>query len=85
MISKNEKLSLMGKLYTLESYVQNKDQRLNDSMKALELYAGQEIQALQKAVVRRVEMIEEIIRTDAQGEGIRIRFSLSSMCQSQMI
>ena len=48
-----------------------KDQRLNDSMKALELYAGQEIQALQKTVVKRFEMIEKIIRTDEQEEKVQ--------------
>ena len=48
----------------LEVNVQNKDQRLSKSMKALELYARQESQTLQKAVVKEFETIEEIIRTD---------------------
>ena len=36
IMSKDEKLSLLDKFYTLESYVQNKDQQLNESMRALE-------------------------------------------------
>ena len=36
IMSTDEKLSLLDKFYTLESYVQNKDQQLNESMRALE-------------------------------------------------
>ena len=36
-------------------------------MKALELYTDQEIQALQKTILKRFEMIEETIGADEQG------------------
>lgn len=51
----------MGKIHTLESYVQNdsKDHRLCDSMKSLEIFTCQGIQDLQYTVVRRIEMIED--------------------------
>ena len=39
-------------------------------MKSLKIYIGQEIQALQKAVVKRFETIEKIIRADEQGEKV---------------
>ena len=55
IISKDEILSLMDKLHTLES-----------SMKALEHNSGQEIQALQKAMVNRFEKTEEILNSDEQ-------------------
>ena len=66
--SKDEVLSLKEKLHTLESHVQNEDQRLGASMKSLEIYTGQEIQALQKTVVKRFETIEEIIGADEHGK-----------------
>ena len=37
-------------------------------MKSLEIYTGQEIQALQNTIVKRFEMIEEIIGSDEQGK-----------------
>ena len=40
----------MEKFNTLELHVQNEDQKLFDSMKSLEIFTGQEIQALQKTV-----------------------------------
>ena len=40
-------------------------------MKSLEIYTGQEIQALQRTVVKRFEMIEEIIGTDEQGKKVQ--------------
>ena len=43
--SKEEMLSLKEKIQTLESQVQNEDQRLGASIKSLEIYTGQEIQA----------------------------------------
>ena len=55
----------------MESYVQNEDQRLFKSMKPLEKFTGQQIQALQKTVVKRFEMIEEIMRTDTS-TGVRL-------------
>ena len=51
----------------MESHKQNKDQRLGATVKSLEIYTGQEIQALQKTVVKRVvEVIEKIIGADEQ-------------------
>ena len=55
IMSKDETLSLLDRLHTLES-----------SMRALEQNTGQEIQMLQKAVVNRFEKIEEIIEFDDQ-------------------
>ena len=55
ILSKEEKVSLMDKLYTLEFL-----------MKALERNAEQEIQYLQKAMVSRFNKIEEIIDSDEQ-------------------
>ena len=55
IISKDELLSIMDELYTLES-----------SMKALEHNSVQEIQALQKAMVNIFEKIEEILNSDEQ-------------------
>ena len=59
IISKDEILSLMDKLHTLES-----------SMKALEHNSGQEIQALQKAMVNRFKKIEEILNSDEEEQKI---------------
>ena len=64
VMSKDEMLSLKEKLQTLESHVQNEDQRLCASLKSLEIYTGWEIQALQKTIAKRFEIIEEIIGTD---------------------
>ena len=61
--------------------MQNKDQRLSDSVNALELYTGQKTQALQKAVVKGFEMIEQIIR--ARRKSTRKRFNIVSTCQYQ--
>ena len=52
-------LSLKEKLQTLESHVQNEDQRLDASMKSLEIYTNQEIQALQKTIIKRFKIIED--------------------------
>ena len=40
-------------------------------MKSLEIYISQEIQALQKTVVKRFEMIEESIGADEQGTKVQ--------------
>ena len=40
--------------------MQNDDRKLCDSMKSLEIFIGQEYQALQKTVAKIFEMIEEI-------------------------
>ena len=61
-------LSLKEKLQILESHVQNEDQRLGVSMKSLDIYTGQEIQALQKTIVKRFEIIEEITGAYKQGK-----------------
>ena len=61
-------LSLKEKIQTLESHVQNEDQRLCASIKSLEIYTGQEIQALQKTIIKRFEIIEEIIGADEKGK-----------------
>lgn len=55
IMSKNEILSLTDKLHTLKS-----------SVKALEHNSGQEIQALQIAMVNRFEKIKEILNSDEQ-------------------
>lgn len=57
----------MENLYTLESYVQNVDQKLFELKKSLEIFTGQEIKALQMTVVK----IFEIIGTDVQGENVQ--------------
>ena len=64
MMSKDEMLSLKEKLQTLESHVQNENQRLCASIKLPEIYTCQEIQALQKTIITRFEMMEEIIGAD---------------------
>ena len=68
---KDETLSLLDEFHTLKSYVQNKVQKLNESMRALEQHTGLESQMLQQAVVKRFEMVEEIIRTDQQGGKVK--------------
>ncbi|XP_049981111.1 endogenous retrovirus group K member 5 Gag polyprotein-like [Alexandromys fortis] len=57
IMSKDENLSLTDKLHTLES-----------SMRALEHNSGQEIQTLQKAMVNRIEKIEEFLNSDSDEE-----------------
>ena len=77
----------MEKFKSLESQVQNENQKLIDLMKSLEIFTGQEIQTLQKTVLKRLESIEELIRTDKQGEEIQAkdnsRCSIASTSQSQ--
>ena len=46
---------------------------LSTSMKSLEIYTGQEIQALQKTVVGKFEKIVEIIGADEKGEKVQIQ------------
>ena len=60
IMSKDETLSLLDRLHTLES-----------SMRALEQNTGQEIQTLQKAVVNRFEKNEEIIEFDDQKQKVK--------------
>ena len=61
IMSKDEVLSLKEKLQTLESHVQNQHQRLGASMKSLEIYTGQEIQALQKTVVKDLKQLRKLL------------------------
>ena len=70
-MSKDEVLSLKKKFQTLESHVQNADQRGSASVKSLEIYTDQEIQTLQKIVVKRFETIESIIGPDEQGKKVQ--------------
>ena len=60
IISKDESLSLLDKFHTLEL-----------SMRVLEQNTEQEIQTLQKAVVKRFEKIDEFIETDEQEQKIQ--------------
>ena len=71
IMPKDEMLSLKEKLHTLKPHVQNKDQKLGASVKSLEIYTGQEIQALHKTVGKRFKMTEEIIRADEQGDKVQ--------------
>lgn len=59
IMSKDEILSLTNKLHTLES-----------SVKALEHNSGQKIWGLQKAMVNRLEKIEEILNSDEQEQTV---------------
>ena len=65
---KEEIQSLKGTIKTLESQVQNGDQKIDTLVKSLETHAGQEIQDLREAMIQRFEMIEKIIGTDDLGE-----------------
>ena len=68
IMSKDETLSLLDKLHTLES-----------SMKALEQNTGQEIQTLQKAVVNRFKKSEKFIKFDDQGQKVQRQNLASSV------
>ena len=48
-------------------------------MKSLEIFTGQKIQALQKTVVKRFELIEVSIRTDKKGEEVKAKDLASSV------
>ena len=54
----------MENFNALELHVQNKGQKLFDSMKSLEIFTGEEIQDLQKTVGKRFKLTEESIRTN---------------------
>ena len=60
IMSKDETLSLLDRLHTLES-----------SMRALEQNTGQEVHTLQKAVVNRFKKIEGIIDFDDQEQKVK--------------
>ena len=68
IMSKDETLSLLDRLHTLEF-----------SMRTLEQNTGQEIQTLQKAVVNRLEKIEEFIKFDDQGQKVQRQNLASSV------
>lgn len=61
----------MNKCHTLETYVQKNGQNLNESMKALEQLIGLGIETSKKAVVKTLEMIEEIIKNDQQVNNVQ--------------
>ena len=42
-------------------------------MKSLEIFTSQEIQDLQKRVIKTCELVEELVRTDKQGEKIQTK------------
>lgn len=69
----------MEKFKTLESCVQNENQILVDLMKSLKIFTGQEIQALQKMVVKSFESLEELVRTDNQGDEVQAKDSALSV------
>ncbi|KAH0520307.1 Ubiquitin-protein ligase E3C [Microtus ochrogaster] len=69
IMSKDEMLSLMDKLHTLES-----------SMKALEHNSGQEIQTLQKVMVNRIEKIEEFLNSDEEEQRYSLQRSAFDRC-----
>ena len=72
IMSKDETLFLLDRFYTLES-----------SMRALEQNTGQEIQTLQKAVVKRFKKIGEFMKFDDHGQKVqRQKCSLISMYQT---
>lgn len=58
----------MEKFKILDSRVQNGNQKLIDLTKSLEIFTGQEFQALQKTVVKRFESFKELVRTNKQGQ-----------------
>ena len=60
IMSKDETLSLLDRLHTLEF-----------SVRALEQNTGQEVQNLQKALVNRFKKIEEIILFDDQEQKVK--------------
>ncbi|KAM7320155.1 hypothetical protein ACRRTK_020598 [Alexandromys fortis] len=71
IMSKDEMLSLMDKLHTLES-----------SMKALEHNSGQEIQTLQKAMVNRIEKIGEFLNSDEEEQRVERQILTTSVGKS---
>ena len=66
---KDETLSLLDRLYTLQS-----------SMRTLEQNTGEEIQTLQKTVVNRFKKSEKFIKFDDQGQKVQRQNLASSVC-----
>ena len=71
IMSKDETLSLLDRLHTLES-----------SMRALQQNTGQEIQTLQKAVVSRCEKIDKQIEFDDQRQKVQRQNLTLSVCKN---
>ena len=72
IMSKDEMLSLLDRFHTLEF-----------SMRALEENTGQEIQTLQKAVIKRFEKIKQFVEFDDQGQkNTKTKCSLISTYQT---
>lgn len=67
----------MEKLKELKSHIHDENQKLVDLMKSLEIFIGKEIQTLQKTVIHRFEIIEELVRTNIQGDYVRTKDSTS--------
>lgn len=57
---KEEILSLKGNMKTVDTKVQNGEQKINTLLESLETHAGKEIHDLRKTVIGKFEMIEEI-------------------------
>ena len=53
--------------------MQNENQKLIDLMKSLEIFTGQDIQTLEKIVIRRFVLMKELARTVKQGEGVQAK------------
>ena len=70
-------LSLKGSIKIMESQVQNQDQKIDTLGKSLETYKGQDIQALWETIIKRFEMIEEIIGTDEKGKKVQGQYTMS--------
>ena len=72
IMSKDEILSLLDRLHILES-----------SMRALEENTEQEIQTLQKAMVKRFEKIEKFVKFNDQGQkGTKTKWNLINTYQT---
>ena len=70
---------MKGNITTLESQVQDGDQKINTIGRSLEIFAGQEIQTLAAIMIKRFEMIEEIIGADEQGDKTQGQDTLSPL------
>ena len=81
IMSRDKMISLKEKLQPLESHVQNEDQRLGASVKLLEIYTGQEIQALPKIVVKDLKLLRKLLMS--REKATRTDYNITSMCQSQ--
>lgn len=62
-----------------ELHVEYENQKLINLMKLLKIFTGQEIQAFQKAVTERFELIEELVRTYKQKEEVQAKDLISTV------